>query len=290
VDTNGDVVTETQTDDSGAFMFDNVMAGSGTTLLVSAPGYANADPLSVDLPSDTGLSVELYPLTPPVQVPPVIMPAPPPDGLAGMVRDATTQAGIGGASVQLVDDAGNVLAATTTDDGGTFTVNGLSVGTDTLLIAAPGYADADPMQVAVPSDTALAVTLAPVAPAADTATDGSANDASGNPRDDPTIHQMPQGSGQSSSLSKVPPDAMALTRQLTSLMTRGHGTFSAQRPAPAARSRSQGARIPRDVQIWLVPSNSRRGVLPVAACYAHQRLGREGRRGESVDSRSASPA
>jgi hypothetical protein len=75
-------------------------------------------------------------------------------------------------------------------------VNGLSVGTDPLLVGAPGYADAGPIQIGVPSDTALAVTLAPVAPAAGTSTDGSANDASGNPGDGPTIDQMPQGSSQ----------------------------------------------------------------------------------------------
>jgi hypothetical protein len=63
------VVGSSVEDTNGAFTFDNLMAGSGTTLLVSASGCANADPLPVDLPSDTGLSFELYPLTPPVQVP-----------------------------------------------------------------------------------------------------------------------------------------------------------------------------------------------------------------------------
>jgi hypothetical protein len=111
-----------------------------------------------------------------------------------MVLDATRQVGIGGARVQLVDEAGKVLATMTTDDGGTFTLSGLSFGTDTLLVGAPGYADADAMQVGVPSDTALAVTLAPVAAGATTG--ALPNNASSSPDDDPMIDQVPQGSSQ----------------------------------------------------------------------------------------------
>jgi hypothetical protein len=105
VDGGGNELAEVTTDDTGAFTFDDLAPGCDT-LLVTAPGYVDAIPLQITVPSDTGLVIALYAVTPPVQLP-AAMPAPPPDGVVGIVSDATTQAGIAGATVQLLDSDGN---------------------------------------------------------------------------------------------------------------------------------------------------------------------------------------
>jgi uncharacterized surface anchored protein len=99
VDVDGNELAEVTTDDAGAFTLDDLAPGSDM-LLVTAPGYVDAIPLQITVPADTGAVIALYAATPPVQLPPA-MPALPPDGVAGVVSDATSQAGIAGATVQL---------------------------------------------------------------------------------------------------------------------------------------------------------------------------------------------
>jgi hypothetical protein len=87
-----------------------------------SPGYVDATPLQIIVPADTGLQVALYTVAAPVQLPPAMMSAPPPDGVSGMVSDATTQASIPGATLQLLDGDGNELADVTTDADCAFTL------------------------------------------------------------------------------------------------------------------------------------------------------------------------
>jgi hypothetical protein len=100
-----------------------------------------------------------------------MMSAPPPDGVAGMVSDATKQSSIAGATVQLMDSDGDELTEVTTDAASAFTLANLSPAMDTLVVTAPGYADSDPLQVSVPVDTRLAVMLSPLPQPADSPTD-----------------------------------------------------------------------------------------------------------------------
>jgi len=109
-------------------------------------------------------------LVPPVQLPDATMPEPPTDGVAGVVLDVTTQAGIGGATVQLLDMDGNEVTEVTTDDSGAFALANLTLDTHELVVSAQGYAASDPLQVSVPADTGLVVALSPIAPPPDPAT------------------------------------------------------------------------------------------------------------------------
>jgi hypothetical protein len=120
-------------------------------------------PLQVSVPADTALVIALYEVaSPPVQLPAAEITSSRPDGIAGVVSDATTQAGIAGATVQLLDSDGNELAEVATDDNGAFALANLSPATDAVVVSAQGYSTSDLSQVSVPADTGLVVTLLPI--------------------------------------------------------------------------------------------------------------------------------
>jgi uncharacterized surface anchored protein len=84
---------------------------------------------------------------------------PPPAGLAGEVTDAVTGLGIAGATVDVEDLDGNILAETTTDDSGAFAFYGVGEGEVDVVVSAPGYTEGPPPELTVPNDTALDVPL-----------------------------------------------------------------------------------------------------------------------------------
>jgi uncharacterized repeat protein (TIGR01451 family) len=109
------------------------------------------------------IAAEATPTPTPVAaiVPP---PMPPPTGLAGEVTDAATGLGIAGATVDIEDLDGNVLAETTTDNSGAFVFSGLAASEVDLVVSAPGYTEGPPPDLMVPDDTAVDVPLYLLAP------------------------------------------------------------------------------------------------------------------------------
>jgi uncharacterized repeat protein (TIGR01451 family) len=94
----------------------------------------------------------------------VPLPTPPPTGLAGVVTDAVTGLGIGGATVDVEDLDGNILAETTTDDSGAFVFYGLGDGEFSVVVSAPGYSEAPPVGLSVPNDAPVSVPLYSLTP------------------------------------------------------------------------------------------------------------------------------
>ena len=121
------VIATTTTNAAGAFTFSNVAAGS---YLVRAfrTGYGtDSEAVSVTAGATATASLVLTAIR---------------GSVTGRVRDAATGLFIAGARVELLDDAGTLVANTTTNTNGQFSFDDLDMGRYSLRISASGYTTA----------------------------------------------------------------------------------------------------------------------------------------------------
>jgi uncharacterized repeat protein (TIGR01451 family) len=131
--------------------------GGGSSAVQVEGAVATPMPTVEATPTPT----ELTPTPVAAVVPP---PQPPPTAFAGEVTDSATGLGIAGATVDVDDLDGDVLAETTTDAGGAFVFYGLGVGEVDVVVSAPGYTEGPPPEFAVPDDAGVDVPLYLLAP------------------------------------------------------------------------------------------------------------------------------
>ena len=81
-----------------------------------------------------------------------------------MVSDATTGQPVAGASVDVLDNDGNLVETLTADGSGVCTTSDLPAGDFALSASAPGYASPDAQPVSVPSANSISFQLSPDEP------------------------------------------------------------------------------------------------------------------------------
>ncbi|MEL7079262.1 MAG: SdrD B-like domain-containing protein, partial [Cyanobacteria bacterium J06582_2] len=138
IDSKGDIIATTTTDDAGNYEFSGVTPGDYQVRQVNLTGYGDVTPTIIDLSIDAGETNDGVNFIDEL------------GRIAGSVTadeddDGTGDTGLEGVTVELLDRDGNIIATTTTDDAGNYEFSGVTPGDyQVRQVNLTGYGDVTP--------------------------------------------------------------------------------------------------------------------------------------------------
>ncbi|GAB1765757.1 carboxypeptidase regulatory-like domain-containing protein [Priestia megaterium] len=129
INTEGQIIGRATTDPLGRFTINDILPGT-YTILVTATGFTPADPQQITVISGEVLDLQTFELK---QIPSST------GAITGRVVDNSTSVPIANVRINLLDNQGQLVASTTTNEAGEYSFVSLKAGTYTVVVDADGY-------------------------------------------------------------------------------------------------------------------------------------------------------